>query len=133
VELAFIKPQENILVRILLTVFSMKRLGKRITLFRNIKAGRNFAVDITPLAWAGEISIKEECCGDRSNLNPRYVLLLDPFIDGKSKSSRKTLNTSAPVKFWDTGLFCLPRTDLCRSFSVCCFGILANVFNSSYV
>jgi len=50
VELAFIKPQENILVRILLTVFSMKRLGKRITLFRNIKAGRNFAVDITPLA-----------------------------------------------------------------------------------
>lgn len=48
-ELAFIKPQENILVWILLTVFYMKRLGNRKTLFRNIKAGRNFGVDITPL------------------------------------------------------------------------------------
>lgn len=48
-ELAFIKPQENILVWILLTVFYMKRLGKRVTLFRNIKAGRNFSVDIAPL------------------------------------------------------------------------------------
>lgn len=51
-ELAFIKPQENILVWILLTVFYMKRLGNRKTLFRNIKAGRNWCRHYTPyLSW----------------------------------------------------------------------------------
>lgn len=46
-ELAFLKPQENILMWSLLTVFHMKRLGKKMTLFRNIEAGRSFGVDIT--------------------------------------------------------------------------------------
>lgn len=89
---------------ILLTVFYMKRLGKRITLFRNIKARRNFGVDITPLPWAGGTSIKGWCCGDGSRLNSRYLLLLGS-IDEVSLSSWKRPSASPPVKFWRHGKF----------------------------
>lgn len=75
----------------------MRRLGKWMTLFRNIKAERNFGVDITPIPWAGETS---ECCDGKSHLNPRYVLLLNSFIYEISQLSWKRLNASVPVEFW---------------------------------
>lgn len=59
-ELAFIKPQENIPVWILLTVVCMERLGKIKALFRNIRAGRSFGGGIAALPGPGEPSEKAE-------------------------------------------------------------------------
>lgn len=87
-ELAVNKPQESIPVWILLTVVCMERLGKTMALFRNIKAGRNFGVNITPLPQAGEPSEKDECHGDRGHLNPA---LWGSCFDGMPESSRRRL------------------------------------------
>lgn len=86
-ELPFIKPQENILVWILLTVVCMERLGKITALFRNIKAGRDFGVDNYTPSSSWRALRKRRMPQTEATWVP--VLLWGSFCEGMPESSRR--------------------------------------------
>lgn len=86
-ELAFIKPQENIPVWILLTVVYMERLGKITALFRNTKAGRNFGVDNYTPSSSWRTLRKRKMPQTEPTWFP--VLLWGSFCKGMPESSRR--------------------------------------------